>query len=120
MNVTIRKVYLYLTSLVGLVLMLIGAIQLVNLGLKTWVFTKADMEYYGEICDQPRAKVLSTPDKTELEGPTAEEIAKCEQREKERRQARKQADAARSIAFILVGLPVYLYHWNKIKGERDV
>jgi len=113
MNVTIRKVYLYLTSLIGLVLILIGAITLVNLGLKTWIFTKADNEFYGSPCYEPQ------PVK---DGETTRQLSKedCDKQQVENRTARRQSDAARSIAFILVGVPVYLYHWRKIKDERDV
>ena len=112
MNVTIRKVYLYLTSLIGLVLILIGATQMINLALKTWIFTKADNYIYGPCYDYSTAPVkegeprqLSTED--------------CEKQRAEERSARRQSDAARSIAFVLVGAPVWLYHWNKIKDERD-
>lgn len=114
MNVTIRKVYLYLTSLVGLVLILIGAVTLVNLGLKTWVFTKADDAFYGIGPCYDYSKPVG-PNETQRELPKEE----CDKQRAEERSARRQSDAARSIAFILVGAPVYLYHWYKIKDERD-
>ena len=41
----IRKIYLYLFSLIGLVLVVIGCVELVNLGLKAYVFTSADQYY---------------------------------------------------------------------------
>lgn len=41
----IRKIYLYLFALIGLVLITIGSVQLINLGLKVYVFTKADNYY---------------------------------------------------------------------------
>ena len=39
----IRKIYLYLFALIGLVLITIGCVRLVGLGLKTYIFTKADI-----------------------------------------------------------------------------
>lgn len=112
----LRKVYLYITSLIGLILIIIGAVQLINLGLKTWVFTKADDQFF--FCLERRetrplkegeeAKQLSTEEKDVRR-------KECE----EERTARRQSDAARSIAFILVGTPVYFYHWNKVKEERE-
>ena len=115
MNVTIRKVYLYLTSLIGLVLILIGAIRLVNLGLKTWVFTKADKQYYGQVCYD------NTQPAPVKDGQTPRQLSKeeCEKQQADNRTAAKQSEASDSIAFMLVGLPVYLYHWRKIKDERD-
>ena len=46
----IRKIYLYLFSLIGLVLVVIGCVQLVNLGLKAYVFTAADQYYTYPVC----------------------------------------------------------------------
>ena len=41
----IRKIYLYLFALIGLVLIVIGCVRLVGLALKTYIFTKADVYY---------------------------------------------------------------------------
>jgi len=40
----IRTIYLYLFALLGLVLIIIGGVQFIDMGLKTFVFTKADEE----------------------------------------------------------------------------
>lgn len=113
MHITIRRVYLYLTSLIGLVLILIGSVQLLNLGLKTFIFTKADDQYYYGACErpvmaEPAAKPVPEFDKDE-----------CEKQRSQERGARRQNQAANSIAFILVGAPVWLYHWGKVKNEKD-
>ncbi|OGE84077.1 MAG: hypothetical protein A2846_03160 [Candidatus Doudnabacteria bacterium RIFCSPHIGHO2_01_FULL_49_9] len=112
MNFNIRRVYLYLTSLVGLVLVLIGGVQLINLGLKTYIFTKADDVYDYGVCARPVAVELGKP------VPEFDETA-CKAQQADQRTARRQSDAARSIAFIIVGAPVWLYHWGKVKDERD-
>ena len=39
----VRTIYLYLFALVGLALLTIGAVRFVAMGLKAFVFTKADM-----------------------------------------------------------------------------
>ena len=56
----IRKIYLYTFSLVGLVLVVIGGVRLVGLGLKAFVFTKADV-YYEYPMARPM-KVALTPE----------------------------------------------------------
>jgi len=38
----IRTLYLYLFSFVGLLILIIGSIQLIDLGLKVFIFTDAD------------------------------------------------------------------------------
>ncbi len=116
MNFNIRRVYLYLTSLIGLVLILIGGVQMVNLGLKTWIFTKADDAYNGGPCYEPLPATAPVKD-----GQTQRQLSKeeCDKQRSEERSARRQSDAAQSIAFIIVGTPVWLYHWGKVRGERD-
>lgn len=116
MNINIRRAYLYLTSLIGLVLILIGTTQLLNLALKTWVFTKADDNYYGPCYEKTPAPM----DRSAAPATTTEELSKevCDKERDEQRTARRQSDAARSIAFIIVGAPVWLYHWRKVKDER--
>jgi hypothetical protein len=31
----------------------------------------------------------------------------------------RQRSAANSLAFIIVGLPIYLYHWSLIRKEKN-
>ena len=42
----IKRIYLYLVSLIALIIIIIGAQSLIDIGLKTWVFTKADNDFY--------------------------------------------------------------------------
>jgi len=93
-------------------LILIGSVQLLNLGLKTWIFTKADNVYYVGACQRPVA----------VDG--AKEVpafdqAECERQQKEQRSAQRQSQASSAIAMILVGSPVWLYHWGKVKNEQE-
>lgn len=113
MNITIRKVYLYLTSLIGLVLILIGSVQLLNLGLKTWVFTKADDEFYYGACERPTAPIEAGKPVPEFDEES------CKKQQSEQRTARHQNQAASAIAMLLVGTPVWIYHWKKVKNEND-
>ncbi|MEK7593134.1 MAG: hypothetical protein AAB464_00225 [Patescibacteria group bacterium] len=116
----IRKIYLYLFALIGLVLITIGCVRLVGLGLKTYIFTKADVYY-----EYPMARPVKNPPAggapvegekaEELQQPTKEEI---EEYQNEQRTSNRQREAAESLAFIIVGLPLYLYHWKVIKKDK--
>lgn len=113
--------------------------QLINLGLKTWVFTEADNlnRYY----EAPPAPYLDK-DRTEVESvKTCSE--KCEFSEQEKQQiiswlnnykawqernknpeaqlrARRQRDAVTAISFLLVGIPLFWYHWGAVrKKDKD-
>ena len=106
MEITLKKLYLYVVTLLGLVLMVIGGVQIVNLALKLLVFTRGDvMPRY----PQP-ASIIS--DEKERQEPTEEEWRAYQAEE---RATRREQDAARSLAFLLIGTPIYLFHWRLAK-----
>jgi hypothetical protein len=113
--VLIRKIYLYLFSLVGLVLIVIATVRLVDLGLRVYVFKGAD-----EAVIWPQRPVKLTPEGQETQlTPEEEENFRQQEREAQMRenQRQRQRTASNSTAMILVGLPLYLYHWRIIKRE---
>lgn len=111
----IRKIYLYLFALIGLVLITIGCVRLVGLGLKTYIFTKADV-YYDYPMARPMKIAPAEGNKTEeFQQPSKEEIDAYQEKQKT---ANRQREAAESLAFIVVGLPLYLYHWSVIKKDK--
>ncbi len=127
----IRTVYLYLFACLGLVLLTIGGVRFVDMGLKVFVFTKAE-EQQRLYNIQPPSLVYpikqmeEIQDKEEL---TEEEKAAIKQwlveykdwQEKASKlnyiTARRHEDASLNLALILIGLPLYLYHWGTIKKE---
>jgi len=117
----IRTIYLYLFSLVGLVLIVIGTVRLIDLGLKTWIFTKADqVVVYPEYPRAIKPGVDSAATETELT-PEQQEKYKQEQlvyQEKER-DSRRQRTAANSIALMIVGVPLFAYHWRVIQRAKE-
>lgn len=115
LNLTLRKSFLYIFATVGLVLMIIAGVSLIDLGLKTYVFTKADNYCYNQI------PVMPVPDKTgNVSQPTqAEQDAQKKQCE-EQRTSNKQSQASQAIAMAIIGLPLYLYHWSRIRKENQV
>ena len=126
-NPIIRTIYLYFFSLVGLIVLLLGVGSLVDLGLKTFIFTKADLDLYEtpihlkyELEPQEQLLVLQ---KCELNEDDKEIISSylANYKAKEdidERVVRRQEDASDAISKIIVGLPVYLYHWSVITRDR--
>lgn len=116
-----KKAYLYIVSLISLVILVVAAIMLINMALKTWVFPKADQTYYYApklVCSELPANVdpatLSSRDPN-CDDPDYE--AKAEAREKESRSAQRQRDAAQAVAMIIVAAPVFYYHWKLARKE---
>ena len=111
----IRTIYLYLFSLVGLVLVIIAGVRFIDMGLKAWVFTQADNYEYQY--DRPAA---IDKNGAKIDNLSSEEKKAGNDR---RISQQRQRDAANSLAMLIVGLPLYLYHWrmaSKRKEEDEV
>lgn len=113
----IRLIYLYLFTTVGLMLMVIGAARFIDLGLRIYVFSKADQPYFYP--EYPKLKTATGEEITELT-PEQEEKYKQERIKAEEinQQSQRQRTAASSLAMLIVGAPLFFYHWNKIQRER--
>lgn len=106
-----------MVSLISLVILVIAGIILINLALKTWVFPKADTNYYAPVM-RVNCESLSEADrKLEPYCSDPEFAAKEEQRAKEDRAAQKQRDASQALAMIIVASPVFFYHWKLARKE---
>lgn len=120
----IRTIYLYLFSLIGLVLITNGSVRLVELTLKTFIFTKADQTLIYPVYPQP----MPVPPSSEgVEGvkeisPEEEKKYQEEQRkyDEESRRSQQERTAAEALAMIIVGLPLFLYHWRIIQTQQNV
>jgi hypothetical protein len=105
----IRRIYLYTFAFVGLLLVIIGGVRLVNLGLRALIFTKADVFY-----DYPSPKPITAPAKgEEMTQPNEEEVAAFQRNQTT---SRRERDAAGALAMIVIGAPLYLYHWRLTKN----
>lgn len=109
MKFSIRLLYLYLFSFIGLIIAVIGTIQLVDLGLKVYVFKNADIyEYASPVKINPMGEEIALTDK-EIE------VQRELQTTETKRQRQRQASTA--ISMLLVGIPLYKYHWKLLKKE---
>lgn len=105
MKFSLRLLYLYLFSFVGLLITIIGSIQLIDLGLKTYVFKVSEYSYYPEpyLVEDGKEKI---------------DVAEQKRRSEEEQANQRKRQVSNSLAMILVGAPVYLYHWQTIKKEN--
>ena len=128
---TIRTVYLYLFAGIGLILLIIGVVRFIDMGLKATVFTQADTvaRLQQNQLTSPRVPTINIERYEDSDEVTEEELESLRrmiedyeaQREEweglDRYTARRQEEASYNLAFILVGLPLYLYHWKTIKKD---
>jgi len=103
MKVNIRLIYLYLFSFVGLLVTVVGAVRLVELTLKVYVFQGADRYEY--VAPKIEGQIVNP-----------EEERQIAERETVRQ---RQRELSGSIAMIVVGFPLYFYHWKTIQKEKE-
>ena len=120
--ILIKNIYFYLVSFVALMMVVFSLAVIINLGLKVWVFTKADNYSYAVKPYGCEAGFKST--EPNYKAPTVEECAQMEadaqRQELESRLAQRQRDAVRDISMIVVGIPLFALHWLALhKKEND-
>jgi len=132
----IRTIYLYLFALFGLVLLTISGVRFVDMGLKAFIFTKAEeeqrliyqqipipysvprIEKFQQEIEEEKEVCLSEEEKVNIEQWLADYKDWKEKRSKiDYVIARRHREASLNLAMILIGLPLYLYHWRIIKRE---
>ncbi|MGM0438826.1 MAG: hypothetical protein ACQEP3_00100 [Patescibacteria group bacterium] len=128
----VRTIYLYLFAGIGLILLIIGVVRFIDMGLKATIFKEAQSverleqsNYYSR--PYPTIDFERYEDEEEVTEEELESLRSMiedyeEQEEKwgnaDRYLAKKQEEASYNLAFILVGFPLYLYHWKTIKKDN--
>jgi len=111
----LKKVYLYLVSLIALIMLIVACVSLINLGLRAWVFKQADNTSYNYSCPAIPAST-QVPDGSSSNGC---DTALQQQQAHEELVSSRETESARDIALIIVGLPVFFYHWRLVRKETD-
>ena len=113
----IKNIYLYLVSFVALMMIIFSTADLLNIALKTFVFTKADDNYYYGPVACPVDASTSTPEiKGRIE---CQDTAQQRKQNDDMRSAQRQRDLVRDISMIIVAIPVFLYHWKIVRNKEE-
>lgn len=130
----VRTIYLYLFSLVGLTLIVIGGVRFIDMGLKAFIFTKADEQQRLMYKQPPMAYPIEKFEGIAQAGSTTVTLTDDERRTLQQWladyknwktqsdaidpiTAQRQRDASINLSMILVGLPLYFFHWRLIKRD---
>lgn len=128
----IRNVYLYLVTAISIVMLIISAVTLINLGMKEYVF---DVKGWEELQDpqyqcgddvllytygKDGTMVAKYPDMTEEQKAQKKQecISNIEEQGKINHANQIRTDIAWALSMLLVALPLYFYHWGVIKKEN--
>lgn len=122
----IRNIYLYLVSLIALVMMVFAIASLINLALVTWIFPKADSSYIyvgPKPIATPEVKTPDdkrTPEQIVADAASAQKQWEDEKKNaEEQRVAQKYRDLVQNISFLIVASPLFFYHWSVIRKDRQ-
>lgn len=110
----VKTLYLYLVSFVALMMLVISAVDVLNIVLKTFVFTKADSYTY-----YPSATTCVPGATTTYDGKdcaTAEQEAR--KSDEENRVSQRQRDLVRDISMLVVGIPLFAFHWRLARKKE--
>jgi hypothetical protein len=132
----VRTIYLYLFTIVGLALLVVGCVRFMDMGLKAFVFKQADAPerimqkfscqnaFYAypssvEKLEANQTSTVFTADEQASIKTFLENYKKCQEEGSNINYltSQRQKDASNSLAMIIVGLPLYLYHWRVIGKE---
>ena len=114
----IRNIYLYLVSFVALMMIIFSTADVLNIALKTFIFTKADSVNYAYYPPCPTLPASTTG--TAKTDPSCVTPAQQKQNDEETRTAQRQNSLVRDISLILVGVPVFMYHWRIIRKKDEL
>lgn len=111
---TPRRTYLYLVCFTTLIMTLIGAVQTVrhalDLALPEAAYVPSPLDVYSY---RPAQEADSPYSREEIEA-MAEAQAEQAQRSQRRRALR---DLLGSLALLGLAVPVYRYHWRRVRGD---
>jgi hypothetical protein len=123
---TIKSLYFYLVSFVALMMVVWSVADMVNIALKTWIFTKADNYMYGRV---PCAVTPFYDDKGMAVTDTAvkaQKLADCEKQdelnqknEELNRVSQRQMNIVRDISMLVVGIPLFFIHWRIVRRKDE-
>lgn len=105
----ILRIYFALVTFVTLMMLIFSVSDLINIGLRTYVFKGADAPEFATYCSDtvgPNAKPVVDGARTDCKFQ--------EERDRKSADVRKQQNAVRDIAMILVSAPLFWLHWRVV------
>ena len=107
----LESVYLYLVCFIALILIIIGAVNLTQTAISS---ITPGYDYYGPYGPVEPTRELNQWEERFGTDFIEEEKARYENLQEENSRRRLIRDLVSSLAFLVIGSPVYIYHWRKV------
>jgi len=127
----VKFIYLYLMTLVGIVMLVVSTVGFLGLGLREYVFEVKDYSAFDEPYEctddtllysynEKGVKIAKYPNlpQTEIDKKKADCTADAKTRNEARHSNDVKREIAEYLAAFIVALPLYGYHWNLIKKDN--
>jgi hypothetical protein len=115
----IRFIYLYLITAITFIVFIIGAVNIVDQSLKSFVFNVEEYDYARPVMPAIECERYLETDNKEA---YRECLDKHESTEDEKEKSRFTNEAKRrisiGIAQVLVAFPLWIFHWRTIERDR--
>lgn len=128
LNTTFKNVYLYIVSIVGLVTVVVGTVSFLNLGITRLLgVTTPQWSTSPEVTCQDRYAGNYPSIPMDANGalsrqPTEEEVTACIEKQTKQQQDQYENETKRTLAWslaaMLVGFPIWLYHWGIVRKQK--
>lgn len=124
----IKSLYFYVVSFVALMMIVWSGADMINIALKTWVFTKADdyMYYDGRAACATLPAPVPDPKSTTPVVSKEQMIKDCEmqneisiKQQEISRIATRQANIVRDISMMVVAIPLFFIHWRIVRRKDE-
>jgi hypothetical protein len=123
---TLRTIYMYLVALISVVVFIIGAVNLIDTTLKTWVFPTDNWEWEDPVwqCNNSALLVeeVIADGKVVSSGSQWETMEECidyyDERNVKNRANQRNRDFAFGVSMTVVSLPIWLLHMWFIKQDK--
>ncbi len=115
----VRNTYFYLVCFATLLMMIIGASQVVFRGLDLIL----PREPYGPTVSELEMRYTRPNDPDAKPQYTREELEQMAREETERNARQQRTNALRgllgNLALVMIAAPVYLYHWRRVRHTKE-
>jgi len=131
-SLVIRSVYFYLASLVTLGIVVGSMVYLINVGLKSWVFTEADPvafrlgappTLFFQTKTAPESTILSCADSCTLSSDQKSSLEQWQNSytswldSKKSPNAQRASDMVAALSFLIVALPFFIIHFRIVQKD---